>query len=386
VPGLVVKLRAEIDREISNASCIVRQLDQGPALEAPIMIRLTGDDLEWLRQEADTVSQALRDAGGYKISDDLGDPVPALHFELDQELANPLGITSLHVGRMLHGALAGFKITELREGSHLLPVLLRAQGGETAQVPELLQCPLRGASGETVPLGEVAKVCTVPEYAVIAHSGGKRAVTVKAYSAFEQLPSRVLRQARETIDRLVLPAGYALEYAGEARELENSRREMQRVMMISLALIALAMVIQFNSVMKSFVVMLTVPLGLAGAFVGLAVTHAAFGFMALLGLVSLAGVIVSHIIVLSDFIEEARASGMELKEALLQAGLVRLRAVMVTVLATVCGLIPLALQGGELWRPLTAVHIFGLLLATALTLLALPVWYYLFAARLRWIQ
>ena len=151
-------------------------------------------------------------------------------------------------------------------------------------------------------------------------------------------------------------------------------------------IIALPLVIQFNSVMKSLVVMLTVPLGLAGAFAGLALTRAAFGFMALLGIVSLAGVIVSHIIVLSDFIEEARAAGMELKQALVQAGLVRLRAVLATVLATVCGLIPLALQGGELWRPLTAVHIFGLLLATLLTLLVLPVWYYLFAARLRWIE
>jgi multidrug efflux pump subunit AcrB len=328
----------------------------------------------------------LRDAGGYQVSDDLGDRVPALRFELDQDRANALGITSLHVGRVLYGALAGFSITELREGSHRVPVLLRARGAEMGQLPELLQYPLRVASGETVPLGTVVKVRELPEYPVISHSGGQRAVTVKAYATFEQLPSRVLQQARETIDRLDLPAGYTLEYAGEARELENSRREMQRVMMISLALIALAMVIQFNSVMKPLVVMLTVPLGLAGAFVGLAVTHAAFGFMALLGLVSLAGVIVSHIIVLSDFIEEARASGMELKAALLQAGLVRLRAVLVTVLATVCGLIPLALQGGELWRPLTAVHIFGLLMATALTLLVLPVWYYLFAARLRWMR
>jgi multidrug efflux pump subunit AcrB len=310
VPGLVVKLRAELDREIFHASCIVRQLDQGPALEAPIMIRLTGNDLGVLRKEADAVSQVLRDSGGYKVSDDLGEPVPA---------------------------------------------------------------------EKMVEAGEL------PEYAVISHTAGKRAVTVKACSVFDQLPSRVLKRARETIDIMALPPGYALEYAGEERELKNSRREMQRVMKISLALIALAMVIQFKSIMKSLVVMLTVPLGLAGAFIGLAATHASFGFMALLGLVSLAGVIVSHIIVLSDFIEEARASGMELKEALLQAGLVRLRAVLVTVLATVCGLVPLALQGGALWRPLTAVHIFGLLLATALTLLVLPVWYYLFAARLRWI-
>lgn len=108
--------------------------------------------------------------------------------------------------------------------------------------------------------------------------------------------------------------------------------------------------------------------------------------MAFIGIMSLAGVVVSHIIVLSDFIEEARAEGMELKEALVQAGLVRLRAVLVTVLATVGGLIPLAMTGGELWRPLTAVHIFGLLFATSLTLVALPVLYYIFCAKLRWIK
>jgi multidrug efflux pump subunit AcrB len=127
-------------------------------------------------------------------------------------------------------------------------------------------------------------------------------------------------------------------------------------------------------------------LGLIGAFVGLAATHASFGFMALLAIVSLAGVIVSHIIVLSDFVEEARAGGMPLEKALVQAGLVRLRAVLATVFATVCALIPLAVSGGQLWQPLTCVHIFGLLFATFLTLVALPVLYFLFCARLRWIR
>jgi multidrug efflux pump subunit AcrB len=154
-------------------------------------------------------------------------------------------------------------------------------------------------------------------------------------------------------------------------------------MFISLALITLAMVIQFNSVVKSLVVMLTVPLGLIGALIGLTLFHAPLGFMAMLAVVSLAGVIVSHIIVLSDAIEEARGNGVELKEALIQAGLVRMRPVLVTVLATAGGLIPLAATGGELWRPLTAVHIFGLLVATVLTLFALPVLYYLFERRSR---
>jgi multidrug efflux pump subunit AcrB len=137
---------------------------------------------------------------------------------------------------------------------------------------------------------------------------------------------------------------------------------------------------------KALVVLLTVPLGLIGAFTGLAVTHSPLGFMALLGIVSLAGIIVSHIIVLSDYIEEARGAGMPLEEALVQAGLVRLRAVLVTVLATVGGLVPLFLTGGALWHSLTSVHIFGLLLATLLTLLLLPVLYFVFCTRLKWIR
>ncbi len=157
-------------------------------------------------------------------------------------------------------------------------------------------------------------------------------------------------------------------------------------MLVSLTLIALAMVIQFNSVTKSLVVMLTVPLGLIGGLAGLALFDAPLGFMAMLAVVSLAGVIVSHIIVLSDAIEEARADGIELRAALIQSGLKRMRPVLVTALATAGGLIPLTLSGGELWRPLTAVHIFGLLVATVLTLFILPVLYYLFAARLRWFR
>lgn len=385
VPALVVKLRAELDRRITNATCVVRQLDQGPAMEAPIMIRLTGPDLSLLREQADFVARALRDSGGYKVRDDLGRPVSLLQVDIDQGTAGALGLSSATVSRSLLSTLTGFKITDLRESGHLVPVILRMRPTECDELDEINQLPLLGLAGRTPKLGEVAKACVQSDYAAISHSGGRRAVTLIADAGIGDLASRVLKGARKTIDDLKRPPGYRLEYAGEARELEQSRMEMGHVLKISLALIAAVMVIQFQSVAKSIVVMVTVPLGLAGAFAGLAVTGASFGFMALLGLVSLAGVIVSHIIVLSDFIEVARGEGMGLEQALLQAGLVRLRPVLATVLATVFGLVPLALQGGELWRPLTAVHIFGLLWGTVLTLVVLPVWYCLFAGRLRWI-
>lgn len=380
VPGLVSRLRDELHNSHLGPYCVVKQLDQGPAMEAPIQIRLTGDDLDVLHDKAGDVVKALKEAGGYQVSEDLGNPVQTPRIEMDQEEANLMGISSLQTKLAVLGAYAGVPCTELREKGHLVPVVMRLRP-EDRDLNLEKGMVVRSAKGDAVPLSTFAKVVPTTAYAAISHENGRRVVTVKSFADFNDLPSRVLKRAQKVIDAMSLPEGYALAYAGEAKELRTSQAEMEKVMKISLALIALAMVIQFRSVMKSLVVMLAVPLGLAGAFVGLSVTHASFGFMALLGIVSLAGVIVSHIIVLSDFIEEAREHGMELREALIQAGLVRLRAVLATVLATVCGLIPLALKGGELWRPLTSVHIFGLLFATLLTLVVLPVWYSLLARR-----
>jgi len=307
--------------------------------------------------------------------------VPTLQIDIDQQRANSLGIGNNQVGRLARAAFTGLKVTELREGDHLIPVLIRLRAEERNEAEKLRTLYVSSLRDKLIPLDSFASINLKPEYPSLAHFNKLRTVTVKAYAPFGELPDRVLKRAQPAIQTLPLRPGYRIEFAGEEKELRQSQSEMGQVMKISLGLIALVMVIQFNSVSKSVVVMLTAPLGLIGAFLGLAITHSALGFMALLGMVSLAGVIISHIIVLSDFIEEARSEGMEIKKALLQAGLVRLRAVLVTVLATVGGLVPLTLTGGALWRPLTSVHIFGLLLATLLTLVLLPVLYYLFQRR-----
>ena len=385
VPPLLVALRQELDREIAGARCLVKQLEQGPSVDAPIQVRVTGPDLDQLRRLGDQAAKAVREAGGYKVHDDLGRRVPALQIDIDQERANTLGVNNAQIGRLAQAAFSGIPVTELREGDHLIPVVIRLRVEERNEAEKIRTLYVRSVSDRLVPLESIASVNLKPEFATIEHMNQLRAITVKAYPVFGELPSAVLARARPALNALHLPTAYKLELAGEAKELRQSRDEMGTVMAISLSLIAVSLVVQFNSLMKSAVVMLTVPLGLVGAFFGLAVTQSALGFMALLGIVSLAGVIVSHIIVLSDFIEEARSGGMPLRDALLQAGLVRLRAVLVTVFATVGGLIPLALTGGELWRPLTAVHIFGLLFATVLTLVLLPVLYFV-AARWRWIR
>ncbi len=381
VPALVAKLRDELDREIPGVRCVVMRLEQGPPVDSPIQIRLTGGDLETLRSVAAQVSTALRDARAYHVHDDLGSPTPTLDLTVDQDRASALGVVAPAIGAIVRSAFAGLKLTALREGAHLVPVMLRLRPEETGTVEKIREIKVESLTGPLVPLREFATVERRTGFASIPHFGQRRAVTVKAYSMLGELPAEALDRARPAIDRIALPAGYTLEYAGEAKELTQSRDEMSRVMAVSLALIALTMVIQFNSLAKSLAVMLTVPLGLIGALIGLTLFHAPLGFMAMLAVVSLAGVIVSHIIVLSDAIEEGRTEGLALRSALIRAGLVRMRPVLVTVLATAGGLVPLALKGGELWRPLTAVHICGLLVATVLTLFVLPVFYYLFVRR-----
>jgi multidrug efflux pump subunit AcrB len=386
VPGLLVALRAELDRNIAGARCVVKQLEQGPPIGAPIQIRLSGENLDVLRTLADRAAAAIRTAGGYHVFDNLGLRTPNLDIDVDQERANSLGISNKEIGQVSQLALGGLQVTEMREGDHLIPVVARLRIEERNEAGKIAALYVQRATGPPIPFASFADIRVQPEYNSIPHYDLLRTVTVNSYVPAGELSSAVLARANAGLAAIKLPPGYRLDIAGEQKELQKGQAEMGSVIGISLALIALVMVLQFNSVPKALVVLLTIPLGLIGAFTGLAVTHSPLGFMALLGIVSLAGVIVSHIIVLSDFIEEARAGGMPLEAALVQAGLARLRAVLVTVLATVGGLIPLFLTGGALWHSLTAVHIFGLLLATLLTLLLLPVLYFVFCDRLKWFE
>jgi Cu/Ag efflux pump CusA len=155
---------------------------------------------------------------------------------------------------------------------------------------------------------------------------------------------------------------------------------------VSLAAILLALVIQFRHAVKPVIVFAAIPYGAAGAVIAIVAMDAPFGFTAILGVISLIGVIVSHIIVLFDYIEEAREKGETLHDALLDAGTMRLRPVMITVGATVLGLVPLAIHGGPLWEPLCYAQIGGLTLATAITLLLVPILYAVFVVDLKWIK
>jgi multidrug efflux pump subunit AcrB len=190
-----------------------------------------------------------------------------------------------------------------------------------------------------------------------------------------------LEKFRET-----LPAGYRMEIGGEYEEQVKSFRNLAIVMMISIAMIYLALVFQFQNAIKPVIVFAAIPYGVVGALAALWVMGSPFGFMAFLGVASLIGVIVSHIIVLFDFIEERHEHGAPLEEALLDAGIIRLRPVLITVAATVTALFPLAAHGGPLWEPLCYAQIGGLTFATFVTLLLVPVIYATFVLDLKLVR
>jgi multidrug efflux pump subunit AcrB len=186
--------------------------------------------------------------------------------------------------------------------------------------------------------------------------------------------------------RAALPGGYRLEVGGEHEEQTKHFKNLTVVLLISIALIYLALVFQFKHGIKPFIVFAAIPFGAIGAVAALWVMDMPFGFMAFLGIISLIGVIVSHIIVLFDFIEERHEAGEPLIEALLDAGIIRLRPVLITVAATVTALFPLAAHGGPLWEPLCYAQIGGLTVATFVTLLLVPVIYATFVLDLKLVR
>src|SRR5258708_7435008 len=287
--------------------------------------------------------------------------MPNLRIDIDQDRANTLGIGNNQIGQVSQAAFAGLKVTELRDGDRLIPVVIRLRVEDRNEAERIRTLYVQNVNHKEVPLESFASLNIQPEFVTIPHYNQLRAVTVKAYPPFGELSATVLDRARPGLAAIKLPPGYNLSFDGEDKELRQNRSEMGLVMKISLALITLVMVIQFNSVVKSLAVIRPVPLGIIGAFLGLAITHSPLGFIALLGIVSLAGIIVSHIIVLSDFIEEARSSGMPLEQARMQAGLARLRPVLVPVLATVGGLLPPFFFRGRALAPVAPRAFFRLL-------------------------
>lgn len=387
-PRLAGPLQAALRSAVPGAVVQVQQLQTNPVAN-PIEVELTGrtdvtaaeeaSDIRALRALAAQVTTILTSVptSGNVWADWFAETF-RVRLGVDPDRANLAGITNKDVAASAAAGINGSTVASLRDGNKTIPVVARLRPEERATLADVEGLYVYSSSGSTkIPLAAVSDVRYALETERIIRREKFRAITVVAYPAPGVLSSQVLKVAMPQLDALqaTLPPGYALRYGGERAKQQSSFRELVVIMAISGALIFSALVIQFSSAIKPLLVFAAVPYGVVGALFGLWVTGQPFGFMAFLGIASLVGVIVSHVIVLFDFIEQMHERGEPLVEALLDAGIQRLRPVMITVGATVLALFPLALHGGPLWEPLCYAQIGGLSLATFIELLLVKVFY-----------
>jgi multidrug efflux pump subunit AcrB len=388
---LIGRLQEALSAQVVGANVDVRQLETGAPVGIPVSLRISGEDIPTLRRLSAQAQELLRShPKARRVRDDWGAESFVVRLKIDPDKANLAGVTNRDVAAASATGMNGFKVATLREGEEQIPVVARMRMEERAQVGDVQNLYVYSAtSAQKVPLELVSSVDYGLETERLQRRNQFRTVTVSAFPEEGALSSEVLRPLMPKIKAFerTLPPGYKLEIGGEYEKQKEGFGELAMVMVVSIVLIFLALVIQFKHALKPLLVFAAIPYGLVGAVTALWIMGAPFGFMAFLGVASLVGVIVSHVIVLFDFIEERHAEGAPLVDALLEAGIMRLRPVLITVGATVIALLPLASHGGPLWEPLCYAQIGGLIVATAITLLLVPVLYAIFVLDLglvRW--
>ncbi len=398
-PKIIGPLQSALNRQVPGAWITVRQLQTNP-VETPVEILISGQadtdvkdeakDIQTLRGIATQAIDVLQKSPGIAVMrDDWSPDSPQVKIQIDPDRANVVGISNADVANSTAAAISGASVGLLKEGNKSIPIVARLRGQERAQLGQIENLYVYSSQQNTrVPLLSVATVRNILETGRIRRREHFRTISVLCFPAPGVLASEVLGPAQSKLDDLKknLPPGYQLEIGGEQAKQVDGFLNLAVVLLISLVGIYLALLIQFNNAIKPLLVFAAAPYGAIGALIALAIMQTPFGFMAFLGVASLIGVIVSHVIVLFDFIEELHEKGEPLERALPDAGIERIRPVMITVGATILALFPLALEGGPLWKPLCYAQIGGLAVATFITLLLVPVFYAIFVLDLKWIK
>jgi multidrug efflux pump subunit AcrB len=376
---LLPEVQSRASRQIPGAIVDAWQLETGDAVGIPIQIRISGDQISTLRKLSANLQELLREIPeAVRIRDDWGEDSFTVQLAIDPQRANAASVSNYDVASASIAGLSGVPVTFLREGSKQIPVVVRLRSDERAQLDDINNLYVySGSGGQKIPVREISHVGYELKTEVIRRRNQYRTITVSAVPKTGVYASQIMSELTPKIKAFQqgLPAGYRVEIGGEQEKQDHGNQELAVVLAISVVMIYLALAIQFKNALKPLIVLGGVPFGAVGALIALAIMGAPFGFMAFLGVISLVGVIVSHIIVLFDYIEEKNHHGEPFEQAILDAGIMRLRPVLITVGATVMALVPLALHGGPLWEPMCYAQIGGLTAATAVTLLLVPVIY-----------
>ena len=348
------------------------------ALSTPLEVVVAGYDLERLQLAAEQIRLRMEADGRYsdvKTTVEAGNPEIQIVF--DQERASQLGLVVRDIADRVVNSVRGEVATRYKLREKQIDVLVRSVDTRAASIEEVRNLIVNPGSDFPVPLSAVADVRLDVGPAEVRRIGQERVVVISANLAQGDLGSAV-DSLRGIVAEVELPVGTNAFLSGQSEDMDDSFRSLQFVLLLAVFLVYLVMASQFESLMQPFVILLTIPLAVIGAIWALWLTGTTLNVVAYIGLIMLAGIVVNQSIVLIDAVNQARERGLPKLEAIIEAGRVRLRPILITKLTTILGLLPMALgigEGAEVRAPMAITVIGGVLLATFLTLLVIPVVY-----------
>ncbi len=375
---VINKLRDFADNNLLDAEVKINRLVGSGGAEAPIEIRITGDDPDELFKIAERVKTKLfQTPGTINITDDWGSRIKKLFIKIDEYKLSRSGLTHQDVAISLLTSLDGFEVGEFRDEDKSIPITMKRDGSENLAYSNIKNLNVFSQSrGTSVPLSQVAEIEVPWQYSKILRRKLKRNLIIQAGVADGYLASDIMDEAIRPMmneESKNWKSGYTFEYGGDA---EGSNDAMSAVLLnlpLSLFIIILLLVIQFNSIRKASIIFMTIPLSIVGVTAGLLAANSFFSFTAFLGIISLAGIIINDAIVLIDKIGSELDEGKGLLESIKKAANDRFSPIMLTTLTTSCGMVPLWTGGGALWSPMAVTIIFGLLFGTIILLIFVPV-------------
>uniref|UniRef100_UPI00195B43CD efflux RND transporter permease subunit n=1 Tax=Desulforadius tongensis TaxID=1216062 RepID=UPI00195B43CD len=375
------KLRAA-GKDIPGATITVKQAnDDGMGSGSPIEISIKGDDIEVLKQLGVLVTEIVKSVEGTRnVTNSLEEARLQVNVKVDRQRASLYGLSASQIMSAVRTAFDGQVVSRVRTGDDEIDIRLMYPENFKETPEQLAELMLNSPTGARVALQSVADI-TVEEAPVqITRSDQAREVSITADIAGRDLGS-INREIQAQLEQMAFPKGYAYELSGQAEDMAESFGDLGLAMILAVVLVYMVMAAQFESLFHPFIIMFSLPPTLVGVVLGLLTTGHRLSVPALIGAIMLIGIVVNNAIVLVDYINTLRRRGIGRSEAILTAGPIRLRPILMTTLTTVLALLPLAFgtgEGSEGWAPLAVVVSFGLTLSTLITLVLVPVVYTIF--------
>lgn len=369
-------LISTVEQQFPDLRARVTRLENGPPVGYPVQFRVTGEHIEQARALAREVAEKVRENPHVvNVHLDWEEPSKAVFVEIDQDRARALGVSTRQLSSFLQSSLTGTAVSQYREDDELIEILLRGTAQERNDLSQLASLSLPTDNGRSVALSQVATLTYGFEEGIIWHRDRLPTVTVRADIYDKVQPATVVKQVQPTLQgiRAKLPDGYLLEVGGTVEDAERGQKSVNAGMPLFIVVVLSLLMIQLRSFSRTVMVFLTAPLGLIGVTLFLLVFNQPFGFVAMLGTIALAGMIMRNSVILVDQIEQDIASGLGRWQAIVEATVRRFRPIVLTALAAVLAMIPLSRS--VFYGPMAVAIMGGLIVATALTLLFLPALY-----------